>query len=189
MSIDLLDVFTWPTKFSCILIVDDAILPVNYTLTVSMLPINKAGISGIGLTKIKEFIAKFIQNSVIIDQNNTFLTQLSLLDTTIVQLPSAPSDYFFANTLYRKLTAVAQDYFIIQQITIDSTVGDHVKYQVSKSCTTYKNILDKEGWWSRDDVSTNNTQHFPQWKDLNIHDTPKFSAKVVRGGQGEVKSI
>ena len=189
MSIDSLDFFTWPTNFSCILIVDDVILPVNYSLTVSMMPSDSHSVSGVGLTKIKEFIGKFVQNSVIIDQDNEFLKQLSKLDTTTIHLPREPSDYFFANILFHKLSAIAQDYFAIRQITIDSTVGDRVKYQVNESCTTYKDILDKEGWWSRDDVSTNDTQYFPRWEDLNIYVAPKFSARVVRGGRGETKSI
>ena len=189
MSVDSTNFFIWPTNFSCILIVDDVILPINYALTVSMLPSNGYNVSGVGLTKIKEFVGKFVQNSVIVDQNNEFLAQVSKLDTTTIQLPHNPSDYFFVNTLFRKLSAITRDYFTIQQITIDSTIGDRVKYQVNESCTTYKDILDKEGWWSRDDVSTNDTQYFPRWEDLNIYVAPKFSAKVVRGGRGEPKSI
>jgi len=189
MLTDSSEFFTWPTNFSCILVVDDVILPINYDLTVSMMPSNGHSISGIGLTKIKEFTNRFVQNSVIIDQNNEFLEQLSTLDTTTIQLPQEPSDYFFANTLFYKLSAIARDYFSIRQITIDSTVGNRVKYQVNETSTAYKDILDEEGWWSRDDVSTNNTQYFPRWEDLNIYVAPKFSARVVRGGRGETKSI
>ena len=189
MSVDSTNFFIWPTNFSCILIVDDVILPINYSLTVGMMPTDGHSISGIGLTKIKEFTNRFVQNSVILDQNNTFLPQLSTLDTTTIQLPREPSDYFFANVLFRKLTSITQDFFAIRQITIDSTIGDRVKYQVNESCTTYKDILDEEGWWSRDDVSTNDTQYFPRWEDLNIYVAPKFSARVVRGGRGETKSI
>lgn len=189
MSADTSEFFIWPTTFSCSLIVGNVLLPINYNLTVGMMPAAGQSISITGLTKIKEFISKFVQNSIIINQENAFLDRLSYLDTNTVQLPEEPTDYFFSNILFYKLTSITQDHFAIRQITVDSTIGDHVQYQITESNDAYNEILNNDGWWNRNDVSTNNTHHFPSWEDLNIHAANRFSPKIVKGGRSETKSV
>jgi len=188
MSTDSNDFFTWPTHFSCVLVVGDLILPSNYNLTVGMIP--RSGEStAIGLKKIKEFISRFVQNSILIGTNHQFLPQLSKLQSNTVQLPQDPSDYFLAAILFQKLNAISSDYFSIGQITIDSSIGDRVKYHINDISDVYSNDLKQSGWWSQDNVSTNHVDKFPTWEELDIIVATKFSPKLVKGGKNENKSI
>ena len=188
MSISNKDFFVWPTSFSCVLVIGDMILPSDYNLTVGMVP-QSEGSTAVGLRKIKEFISKFIQNSILISQENQFLTQLSKLQSNTVQLPQDPSDYFLAAVLFHKLNAISKDYFSIGQITIDSSIGDRVQYQINDISDAYSEILNKDGWWIQDSVATNSIDCFPTWEDLNIAVSNRFSPKLIKGGKNESKSI
>jgi hypothetical protein len=188
MSTSNKDFFVWPTTFSCILVVEDLILPSEYNLSVGMVP-QIGGSTTIGLKKIKEFISKFIQNSILISQEHQFLSQLSKLQSNTVQLPCDPSDYFFASVLFHKLTAISKDYFSIGQITIDSSIGDRVKYQINDISDAYYDVLINEGWWNQDNVNTNKIDNFPSWEDLNIEVINRFSPKLINGGKNENKSV
>lgn len=189
MSSNLSDFFIWPTTFSCSLIISDIILPVNYNLTVGIMPEYGTPVSSVGLTKIKKFVTSFVQNSIIIHKNHSILPNILSLSTNTIQLPQDPTDYFFSSILYHKLSNITKDYFIVRQLTIDSTAGDHVKYQINESCDTYKKVLNTTGWWGRDDVSTNDTHFFPTWEELDIHTTNRFSPKIIKGGRNGVKSF
>lgn len=188
MLTDNQDFFTWPTKFSCVLVVGDVILPSDYNLTISMIP-HLGESTTIGLKKIKEFISKFVQNSILIEQDHQFLLQLSTLQSNTIQLPKDPTDYFFAAVLFQKLSAISSEYFTIGQITIDSSIGDRVKYQINDISDVYNEDLNHDGWWIQDNVNTNNIDTFPTWEDLDIFVTPRFSPILVKGGKNESKSI
>ena len=188
MSIDNTDFFIWPTTFSCVIVLGDLILPSDYNLTIGMVP-QPGDSTAVGLRKIKEFITKFVQNAILIGEENQFLSQLGKLRSNTVQLPQDPSDYFFAAVLFQKLNAISSDYFTIGQITIDSSIGDRVKYQINDVNDVYSEILKQQGWWSQDNVNTNNIDRFPTWEELDIVVSNKFSPKLVKGGKNENKSI
>jgi hypothetical protein len=188
-SADANEYFIWPTTFSSTLFIGDGVLPNEYCLTVGMMPLAGQTVSSEGMKKIKGFITKFVQNSIIIRQDHQLLKQLYHLNTNILQLPQDPHDYLLANVLFHKLTAISRNHFTIRQITIDSSIGDRVKYQVNDSCTTYDKILKTDSWWNQDNVKTNNTHKFPSWKDLDITAPNRFSPKIVKGGRDENKSI
>jgi hypothetical protein len=190
MSANNADSFTWPAHFSCVLILEDALFPVDYTLTVDMTPdVAQATSTSIGLKKIKEFITRFVDNAIVISQYHSFLSQLQKLKTNTVELPQDPNDYLFASILFQKLNSIAYDYFSIKKITVDSSIGDHVQYTVNSSSNTYKEILDRNEWWKQDNVKTNNYNQFPSWEDLNIMVSTRFSPKIVKGGRDENKPI
>lgn len=182
------DFFIWPTSFSCVLVIGDLILPSEYNLSIGMVP-ETDGSTSLGLKKIKEFISKFIQNSILISQENQFLPQLSKLQSNTVQLPRDPSDYFLAAVLFHKLNAISKDYFSIGQIIIDSSIGDRVKYQINDISDAYGDVLFTDGWWRQDNVNTNNVDFFPTWEDLNIEVSNRFSPKLIKGGKDETNSI
>lgn len=188
MLTDNAEFFIWPTTFSCVIVLDDLILPSNYNLTIGMIP-QFGDSTAIGFRKIKEFITKFVQNSILIREENQFLSQLGKLRSNSIQLPQDPSDYFFAAVLYQKLNAISSDYFTIGQITIDSSIGDRVKYQINDVNDVYSEILKQQGWWSQDNVNTNNIDCFPSWEELDIIVSNKFSPKLVKGGKSENKSV
>ena len=187
MSIDN-DFFIWPVAFSCVLVLDDIILPNQYNLTIGMMPVGSES-TAMGLRKIKEFISRFVQNSILIRSENQFLSQLGTLRSNTLQLPQDPSDYLFAAVLFRKLNAISADHFTIGQLTIDSSVGDRVKYHISNNNDVYSEILEQDMWWTQDNVNTNHSEQFPTWEELDIGINNKFSPKLVKGGKHDNKSI
>ena len=137
MSTNIADNFTWPTRVSCVIVFNDILLPSTYNITVSMVPADDSIInSGIGLRKMKEFINRSVQNSLVINSKHTFLPILSQLRTNVVELPADPTDYCLGSILFQKLTTISQDYFHIRQLVIDSTIGDNIQYKIND----YKNI-------------------------------------------------
>lgn len=189
MSADSTEFFTWPTNFSCTLFIGDVVLPNEYNVTIGMMPGDGQSISGSGIKKIKEFFTKFVQNSIVINQDHDFLPSLTKFNTNTIQLPQDPHDFFFANVLFHKLSAISQTHFTIRQITIDSSIGDRVKYQVNDSCTTYDKLLKKNRWWQQDNVNTNDTHNFPSWEDLDITVATRFSPRLIKGGRNENQSV
>jgi hypothetical protein len=190
MSINANDFFTWPTTFSCVLVLDDMLLPNEYSLSIGMMPsLTQEESRAVGLKKIKHFITKFAHHSTVIPTTHHLLPQISLLQTNAIHLPQAPYDHFFAAALFRKLTAISKNYFTIQQITIDSTIGDRVQYQISSSCDVYDEILNKNSWWNQDNVNTNDLHKFPSWEELDITVSNRFSPKIIKGGKSEIRSI
>jgi len=191
MLIDPKDVFTWPTTFSCVIVLGDMMLPNEYNLTISMIPYaDTQDYTLLGLKKIKLFLNKFIQNSTLIQMSHPMFNNFSTFSTNIVQLPQEPHDYFFASLLYKKLTALSKSYFTINHITIDSSIGDRVQYQITDLCDAYDNILnDKLNWWNQDNTKTNSFGSFPTWDDLDMSASQRFSPVLLKGGKDENKSI
>lgn len=190
MLTDLSNGFTWPTKFSCVLMLDDMILPNDYTLTVSMLPSSIHSDSTIvGLKKIKTFITKYVHNATLISSAHVLFDKLTLLNTNVIQMPHEPHDYFFASLLYRKLSNISNNYFDIVSISVDSSIGDRVQYQVTDSCITYDYILNENNWWNQDSTQTNTFGKFPSWDDLDVSTTSRVYPVLLRGGKDESKSV
>lgn len=190
MWTDSKDFFVWPTNFSCVLILGDMILPSDYTLTIGMMPKSVHGEStAIGLHKIKQFISKFVQNSTLINIDHHLLPHITEFKTNVVHLPQDPTDYLFANILFKKLTAISADYFTINEITVDSSIGDRVQYRISNSCNVYDTMLNNDNWWNEDNVKTNEIDQFPSWEDLDITVSSKFSPKLITGGKRGNKPV
>jgi hypothetical protein len=141
----------------------------------------------LGFRKLKHFISSYLDNGVIININNSALEKLNWLESNTIQLPSDPNDYFLAIILYQKFTSIVNDFFSIDEISIDSRLGDSVEYTVDRTNNVSQDISDKTNWWSQDNVNTNNTDKFPSWDDLKIIQINKFEPKIVIGGRGENK--
>lgn len=190
MWTDSKDFFIWPTNFSCVVVLGDMMLPSDYSLTIGMMPNSVHGDStAIGLHKIKQFISRFVQNSIVINIDHPLLPHIAEFKTNIIYLPQDPTDYFFANVLLRKLIAISKDYFVINEITVDSSIGDRVQYRISDSCNVYESILNNDNWWNEDNVKTNQIDRFPSWEDLDITVSSKFSPKLITGGKSGNKSV
>jgi len=187
MSISNANTFTWPTEFSCVLVLDDVLLPIDYRFTMTMEPDIES--AGMGLRKVKEFFHRYINNSIVVSKEHEFLPLLIKLKTNTVELPQDPNDLLLACILFKKLTSIAENYFVIKDITIDSNIGDHVKYTVSNFTKIYDKVLETTSWWNQDDLSTNNHETFPSWEDLSIVVSNKFSPKILKGGRDESKQI
>lgn len=190
MSIESDNFFVWPTSFSCIIALDNVLLSSDYSLSIGMLPTEVQNGSVIGLRKVKHFISKFVHQSIVIRDSHSLIPSIVPLSTNTVQLPQDPYDYFFAAALYRKLVAITKNHFTIQSITLDSSVGDRIKYHINETCNAYDDLLNQpNSWWNQDNVHTNYSENFPTWEDFNIVTPTKFCPRIIKGSKGEDKPI
>jgi hypothetical protein len=184
MSLNITNTFTWPARFSCVLAFNDSLLPSTYNITVSMVPTDDSVTnSGIGLRKMKEFINRSVQNSLVINSSHSFLPLLSQLRTNVVEIPTDPTDYCLGLILFQKLTAISYDYFHIRQLVIDSTIGDNIQYKIND----YVNESENNNWWTQDSLQTNQQTTFPSWEDCGIFVSTRTPPKIIKGGRDETR--
>ena len=124
-----------------------------------------------------------MNNGLFINQSNP-LTELTVnLDTNIILLPCEPYDYFIAAILYNKLSAIAEKYFDIGYLSLDSLIGDRVEYTIMELNSSNLE-LDGDLWWNQDSIDTGSGDT-TSWEDLNFRDRPKFTPKIIQGGLSE----
>jgi len=176
--------FTWPETFNCSLVKNNSIYPNQYTISVSMIAevIDDDAIR-LGFKKVKHFINHYIKNSILIKYDNPLLTKLNSIETNTIQLPEEPHDFIFASVLFHKFSAILENTITITEITIDSSIGDRVKYTVNAG----KQTLGGNFWWNFDSPETNDIDVFPSWNDVIIHN--KFEPKIVLGGINGNRSV
>jgi hypothetical protein len=179
-----LDNFVWPSEFACTLITEKLVLPNHYTVKLSVEPTDpKTNDVNLGFKKIRYFIDCYLNNSILVNQENPIVKSLTGMDSNLVLMPVEPFDYFFASILYLKLVTISERYFHINHLTVDSIIGDRVQYTI-----THDNDIgvDLRGnfWWNMDSVNTGTDDH-TSWQDLNLKDSPRFSPIVVKGGLSE----
>ena len=178
--------FVWTTEIVCTFISDNILIPNIYSLSIGMEP-NTPNTDDIdlGFKKLKHFVSDYLQNSIFIFKDSDLVKPLSKLDTNLVLFPDEPFDYLVAAILYRKFSVIADKYFSIGFITIDSSIGDHIQYTLTVDCEV-ESELNGDYWWNKDNVNTGTDDH-TSWDDLNLKETPRFSPKVVKGGKSENK--
>jgi hypothetical protein len=176
--------FIWPAQFSCSLIRDDFIYPNQYNISVSMHPENTADLTKIGFKKLKHFVYSYIDNSILIRNNHPLLKNFNAIKTNTIHLPDDTHDYMLVTILFHKFSAILQNQITITEISIDSSIGDRVKYTVN----TGNKELNGNDWWNLDNVNTNNQDAFPNWNDINLQNN-RFEPKVVLGGKNENRFI
>jgi hypothetical protein len=175
--------FKWPTKFQCVLIRNNTLLVNRYNISILMSPEPTDQESfTLGFRKLKYFISNYLDNSIIINQDNPNLKNIIWIESNTVQLPKEPHDYFLASILYQKFTSIVKDFFSIFEVTVDSDLGDNVEYKINYA---NKDLYDVQEWWCQDNVNTNSYDKFPSWDSLKIMSVNKFEPKVVIGGKGE----
>jgi hypothetical protein len=179
-----LENFVWPIEFSCTLITEKIVLPNSYTINLVVDPLAKSQEqTGIGFRKIRHFVEKSLQNSIIINQNNSLSQSFENIDTNVVRLPVEPYDYFLGAILYCKFLSICDRYFNITQFRIDSSIGDHVQYNIRNPLDCGLD-LHGEFWWNMDTTDTGNEIN-SSWNDLEIKNVPKFEPRIIQGGLSE----
>lgn len=176
--------FLWPSDFSCTIISEKLIIPNFYQIRLSIEPNNaRATDINLGFKKLKYFIHNCLSNSILINEKNTALKLFSEFDSNFIPLPTEPYDFFIANILFSKFKIITEKYFELKYLTLESEVGENVQYHVNVHS---KMELEKGAkyWWNIDSITTGNNET-PTWEELNLHDSPKFSPKVVQGGLSE----
>ena len=179
-----LESFSWPTEFACTIITEKLILPNHYSIRIGIEPNDpKTTDVNLGFKKIKYFISNYINNAVIVNQENQLANLTTGIDTNFILLPCEPYDYFFATILYNKLSSIAEKYFDIGYLGLDSSIGDRVEYTIMQINDSELDLKGKY-WWNEDSVNTGTDDH-PTWEELDFRDRPKFCPKIVQGGLSE----
>ena len=86
--------------------------------------------------------------------------------------------------LFHKFSSILDKDITITQITVDSELGDRVKYTVD----TGNKILNNSSWWNNNSLETNDIDGFPSWEDVKTQNT-RFEPKVVLGGKNENRPV
>jgi hypothetical protein len=176
--------FVWPYEFNCTIVSDKIIVPNKYKFKISIDPyIPVKDNIGLGFQRLRYFIADQLVNSVVINQDHPLLPALNDTDTNLVVLPTDPYDFYVGSILLNKFLSITEKFFDITQITIDSTIGDHIQYNI---WDPYDCGLELTGdyWWNWDDVSTNPASVIA-WKDLNLKEVSAFEPVIIKGGLSE----
>jgi len=172
--------FIWSSHFACIAVIDNKLIPNSYALNLSMETLEKKTNLGLGYRKLKYFIEHNLHNSILISQEHPKLDYYSQIDNNVVVLPNDPWDYLIGCILYYKFTNITEKYFDLLYLTIDSAMGDNVKYTIDQDVDPGVDI-EGEKWWNVDSPSIDISVK-TSWEKLNLKDVTGFSPKIIKGG-------
>ena len=132
------------------------------------------------LARLNHFVYHELTNTVFINQDNQ--EQMQLLTTAginITPLPEEPIDQIIGIALYCKLNAILEQRMVVTDVTIQSALGDNVRYLHSDQ--EGLGPCEETGWWfesspvhsnfkptissKRQVVKLNRT---PTWRDLDL---------------------
>jgi len=171
--------FIWPTNFISNVVIDKKIICNNYSLQVCMEPLESRSKISLGFKKLKHFVDYHLHNSILIDTHNPNLDTIKTFDNRIIEFPSEPWDYVIGIILLKKFNQIANKHLIIHYMTIDSIMGENVKYNIHDELDLDME-LEPDKWWDKDSPTTNDLEL--TWEDLNIKDNGIFKPKIIQGG-------
>jgi len=196
--------FTWETTFDATVVLDDCVFPNKYNINIAFLPkTEEIELQNIGFDRVKFLLENLCENSVVFNPKDSTATMWYKMPINKILLPGVPYDQLMATALYRKITSISGNYFHFGFISIDSKLGDNVKYVIDDDSFEHKH-LDVDNWvsknvpapwWTREDTATFD-QSFggkefwtgaESWKELGFDETntktKKFNPTIVDGGK------
>lgn len=100
----------------------------------------------VSLNRLNHFVYHEMGNTVYIHQDNIAqITALTAAGIKVTTLPEQPIDQIIGLALYCKLNAILEDRMFITGVTIQSDLGDNVRYLHSDRESV--GPLSQEGWW------------------------------------------
>lgn len=193
-----LNYFTWKTKFDATVVIDGCVYPNNYSVEISFLPkINDIKAQNIYFDKIKYLFNTLCENSLIFNINDSHKDFWFTMPINKILLPNAPYDQLLAICIRKKIQSIAEKYFHIGEISIDSKLGDNVKYVIddeSYENNTVDDIKWEHKWWERDDTATfDQTIDDSYWSgavswvelgyEYKTTNSAKFKPTIIDGGR------
>jgi len=132
------------------------------------------------LARLNHFVYDELTNTVFIKQDNQEQMQaLTTAGINITPLPEEPIDQVIGIMLYCKLNAILEKRMIVTDITIQSDLGDNVRYLHSDQESL--GPCDDPGWWFDSGPIHNNfnptignkkqvvkLNRTPTWRDLDL---------------------
>jgi len=194
--------FSWSTTFDATVVVDDVVYPNRYNVSISFIPKTKEiAKQNVGFEKIKYLIERLCENSVIFSPQDKTQAYWFKMPVNKILLPGAPYDQLLAIVLLNKIKNIAGEYFHFGNLTVDSKLGDSVKYTVDENSIENKHLavnnwLDSniDPWWNRNDTATFDQRidaktiwtGATSWEELGYESTRKtkpFTPTVIDGGR------
>lgn len=152
----------------------------NYNIELAMIT-NTANADDhvVSLSRLNHFVYNEMANTVYIRQDDTAQIQaLTSAGIKVTTLPEEPIDQIIGIALYSKLNAILQERMFVNGVTIQSDLGDNVRYLHSERESM--GPLNQEGWWNDaspahcDFKSTTSRKHVVKlnrtltWQDLEL---------------------
>ena len=202
---DTLNFFSWSSSFDSTVVVDDVVYPNRYNITLSFIPKTKEiSQQNIGFEKIKYLIQRLCENAVIFSPMDKTQAYWFKMPVNKILLPGSPYDQLLAVVLFQKIESIAGKYFHFGHLTVDSKLGDNIKYTIDNESvktiehdTSFWNDEKIKTWWHRDDTATFDQRINSKtiwtgavtWKDLgyetNSVKKQNFNPTVIDGGRKE----
>ena len=100
----------------------------------------------VSLNRLNHFVYNEMANTVYIHQNDvTQIQALTAAGIKVTTLPEEPIDQIIGIALYYKLNAILQERMFVNGVTIQSDLGDNVRYLHNDHESA--GPLSQEGWW------------------------------------------
>lgn len=210
----------WKSEFMANAVHEDNIIPNIYKIKADIIP-NTTDImeQNIALERMKTMTDGILSASMLCSIENPLIeTILEKTDNKVVFLPDEPYDQLLAIVLHSKLSAILEERFFIEYVSLSSYQGGDLEYIFDSSVTEYPSIITAEvvekhrAWWARPDMSTmdviteddegKRTLHMQEidWPDIDlgwdsdaekegkIIQIKKFKPEVVEGKAREKSS-
>lgn len=200
---DTLNFFNWSTTFDATVVVDDVVYPNRYNISISFIPkTSEISKQNIGFEKIKYLITRLCENSVIFSPKDKTQAYWFKMPVNKILLPGSPYDQLLGVCLFRKIISIAGNYFHLGHLSVDSKLGDNVKYTVDNESFENKHLevtdwleTNIDPWWNRDDTATFDQRIDAKtiwtggstWEELGYDSTitksKSFNPTVIDGGR------
>ena len=132
------------------------------------------------LARLNHFVYHELTNTVFINQNNQEQIQaLTTAGIKVTPLPEEPIDQIVGIALYCKLNAILEKRMMVTDVTIQSNLGDNVRYLHSDQESL--GPCEDSGWWFDTGPAHSNFKptlggkkrvvklnRTPAWKDLDL---------------------
>jgi hypothetical protein len=168
-------------------------------------------IQNIGFERIKYFMYELAQHSVIVSKSNKLCKNfIKNLESNIIALPIDPDDQVLLWCLYKKLDKILGGNFNIENMTLQSAIGENVQYHYDGSTNGIEGLDDKwtdghskyDFWYNRSDTATYDyiiSDHKTKkiytgkqdWDEINLgwQTETEFLAKIKKNKTQQAKII
>lgn len=118
-----------------------------YTAIVSMTTMSSdVEKHNIAYERMKYWLDWVLSNSIIMANSDPMCNKWLATEQRIVLLPDQPVDQLVGIMLYRKLTAIVEDQFLITDLELSSSLGDHMSYIHSHGESL--GPMASDSWWN-----------------------------------------
>lgn len=127
----------------------------------------------ISLSRLNHFVYNEMANTVYIHQDDVAqITALTSAGIKVTTLPEQPIDQIIGIAIYCKLNAIMEQRMFVNGVTIQSDLGDNVRYLHSDLEST--GLFNQEGWWQDASPAHTNFRMAGQKHVVRLNRTPSW---------------